>query len=210
MVVPQPRALIARPPPRARKLRGGLFLRSQAQSFGPPAGRPSNPEFSVLPTIIPNRVGPLPLTDLAVAVLGADAAVYGFVIAFYVFSRGLQEQEKAVIVARLNSQELHLNLPEAKRTWVGIVRRGALVNILLAICTPLGVVVMLLAIGVLVGLDDYLVPEIVLFGVFLLVVEGWVMTVSGLNLSEDLRYLKGMKGQDLRVWDLLASNGEKK
>ncbi len=69
---------------------------------------------------------------------------------------------------------------------------------------------MLLAIGVLVGLDDYLVPEIVLFGVFLLVVEGWVMTVSGLNLSEDLRYLKGMKGQDLRVWDLLASNGEKK
>lgn len=155
-------------------------------------------------------MGPLPLTDLAVAVLGADAAVYGFVIAFYVFSRGLQEQEKAVIVARVNSQELHLNLPEAKRTWVGIVRRGALVNILLAICTPLGVVVMLLAIGVLVGLDDYLVPEIVLFGVFLLVVEGWVMTVSGLNLSEDLRYLKGMKGQDLRVWDLLASNGEKK
>ncbi len=157
----------------------------------------------------PSRFGVenLTATDLGAAVLAANAAVYGFVIAFYIFSRGLQEQEKAVVIARLTLPEvpgLSMAAEAAVAAWRRVEVRAARVNMIFLASTVLGLVGLALGVGFLGGNDGDLVWELTVFGLFLILVEIWVVFVAALNLSEVVHYLKGPDGKQFRLRELFG------
>jgi hypothetical protein len=149
---------------------------------------PARPLFSPV-------VGPASM-DLGVAIVGADTALYGFVIAYYAFSRSLHEQEKSRIFARLDAtlKENRVEKPAADELWVGLLSRAAWVNLFLILCTGLAVpsaVSGFFFLGgfhlVFGGFDLFLGLETFFFGLFLLVLVGWMGAVGYLNFRYNVR-----------------------
>jgi hypothetical protein len=127
--------------------------------------------------------------DLSVAILAADTALYGFVIAYYAFSRSLHEQEKSLILARYNIPiEGHpLSRSAADQLWLNLYWRALMVDLFLIVCTVLAIPSALLGtLSLLYGINCLVLMETLFFVVFLVVLSAWMLGVGALNFSQNI------------------------
>ena len=141
-------------------------------------------------------------TDLGIAILTADLTLYGFVIAYYAFSRSLHEQEKSRIFARLDAtlEQNRLSLETANALWLNFYGRAALVDIFLVLCTCIAAISVIFALSVIGGLDLLPSIEVGLLGVLFVVVALWVGAVGSFNFLQNLREFGDSSGLPKAFW----------
>ncbi len=137
--------------------------------------------------------------DVGTTVLAIDVTLYGFVIAYYVFSRSLQEQEKA----RIDKKEVSGDAQRdaiGNALWANYEARTILIDVFVIGCTAMVFASVVGALAFIVGLDVFASWEAVLLAILFSAVAVWVGAACFLNLRYNLRRFEEHRGVRSRGW----------
>ncbi len=156
-------------------------------------------------------------TELGTAILGADTALYGFVIAYYAFARSLIEQERTRISAQPPEPGAPIGRnPRFLRAWMKLYSRAGWVDLFLLGCTALATPSMVLGLLFLLGtgLPEITGPgEFVFFVLFLVAVASWMVLVGWLNFRQNwIDYREQPAGPEKAhgIWGFLMQGLQRK
>ena len=157
-------------------------------------------------------------TELVQAVLVADIALYGFMILYYAFSLGLNEQEKTRVYLQLSSpikkdatkEERDAAQLKADEQWMDILARAASGNFFLLGCTLFAVLTAILAVLALGGIEVLGMVAVGLFVFFLIVVASGMAGVGVQNLKQNAREFREKSGAPTQLMDVLMRGIGKK
>ncbi len=165
--------------------------------------------FSRRSPLLPSVLS-LTAIDLSLAILATSLTLYGFVIAYYAFSRGLHEQEKALILGRIEArtEPIKITVEAAEKLWTNFYARAALVDLFLALCTLIVAVSVAAANWVFLWIGwnsgDYLltIETLCLTGLFVAVAV-WIGAVCRYNFAENFRQFGKRPGIHAKFWPRL-------
>ena len=146
--------------------------------------------------------------DAGIAFLAIEITLYGFIIVYYVFSRGLFEEEKTRIEAGLLSAKGTVANPEAQladKIWRNYYARAALVDIFLVLCTLVVAFSLIVALFLTSGLDPFALTELGLFAALVAVVVLWMAGVGRSHLLYNLEMLGKQPGVPAGFWPRLRT-----